>query len=374
MGFFTAWVEKHIILAKGEEWSLTFLERILVAGRALLFYTSKLVLPLKLTFIYPRWHISPMIWWQYLYPLLALLVIVILWLFRNRLGKGTLVSVLFFAGTLFPALGFFNIYPMRYSFVADHFQYLASIGLIVLGASVLYQIGEIIKKRIKSAPTIFFILFVSLLGFQTWRQTHIYKDLETLWTDTIKKNPTGWMAYTNLSLLRESQGRMEEALKLAQKVLELRPNDPIAKHNLANILLGHGQIGEAIQILRDVVVQKPDLAPAHSLLGSALFQLGNYDEAEKHLRIAIKLDPNYINPHESLARLFFARKQFEECIKECYEVLIRDPNNALVWLMAGDALDILGRKKNAIEAYQKALEAQPNLLEAKERLKKLQGN
>ncbi len=56
-------------------------------------------------------------------------------MFRNRLGRGPLVAVLFFAGTLVPALGFFNVYPMRYSFVADHFQYLASVGLLALLAA-----------------------------------------------------------------------------------------------------------------------------------------------------------------------------------------------------------------------------------------------
>ena len=33
-------------------------------------------------------------------------------------------------GTLFPALGFVNVFPFRYSFVADHFQYLASMPIL----------------------------------------------------------------------------------------------------------------------------------------------------------------------------------------------------------------------------------------------------
>ncbi|MGK4301758.1 hypothetical protein, partial [Klebsiella pneumoniae] len=74
-------------------------------------------------------------WWQYLFPLAVLAVIVSLWLARGKLGKGPLVAVLFFCGTLFPALGFFDVYPMRFSFVADHFQYLASAGLLALLAA-----------------------------------------------------------------------------------------------------------------------------------------------------------------------------------------------------------------------------------------------
>jgi len=139
-GLMTTWVEKHYVGAIGEEWTLPVIDRFLVAGRALWFYAGKLLWPQKPTFIYPRWEISSAIWWQYLFPLTAVTAIIVLWLLRRRLGKAPLVAVLFFAGTLFPALGFFNVYPHKFSFVADHFQYLASIGLIALGVSAAMQI------------------------------------------------------------------------------------------------------------------------------------------------------------------------------------------------------------------------------------------
>ena len=73
-------------------------------------------------------------WWQWLFPVAAVGVVAGLWLARHRIGRGPLVAVLFFAGTLGPALGFVNVFPMRYSFVADHFQYLAGVGLMALAA------------------------------------------------------------------------------------------------------------------------------------------------------------------------------------------------------------------------------------------------
>ncbi|HEX4342912.1 MAG TPA: O-GlcNAc transferase, partial [Verrucomicrobiae bacterium] len=120
LGLHTAWLEKHHVGASGAEWSLSFIERCLIAGRALWFYAGKLVWPSQLTFIYPRWQIGTGVWWQWLFPLAVLAVVVTLWRARKRLGRGPLVAVLFFAGTLLPALGFFDLYPMRYSFVADH--------------------------------------------------------------------------------------------------------------------------------------------------------------------------------------------------------------------------------------------------------------
>ncbi len=136
----TSWLERTHVGASGPDWALSVLDRCLIAGRALWFYAGKLLWPANLTFIYPRWQVDPGVWWQWLFPLMAVAMVTILWSLRERIGRGPLVAVLFFAGTLFPALGFANVYPMRYSFVADHFQYLASAGLIALAAAGLTKI------------------------------------------------------------------------------------------------------------------------------------------------------------------------------------------------------------------------------------------
>ena len=131
LGLVTSWLERTHVGAQGPEWAFSFPERCLIAGRAVWFYAGKLFWPANLTFIYPRWQINTGAWWQWIFPVAALAVVAVLWRLRRRIGRGPLVAVLFFGGTLLPALGFTNVYPMRYSFVADHFQYLASVGLIV---------------------------------------------------------------------------------------------------------------------------------------------------------------------------------------------------------------------------------------------------
>src|SRR5262249_6329783 len=126
LGMLTIWIEKHQVGAEGAEWSFGLPERCLIAGRALWFYAGKLIYPARLCFTYPRWQVDATAWWQWLFPLGALGVVVALWLARARVSRGPLGAVLFFAITLGPALGFVDVFPMRFSFVADHFQYLAS--------------------------------------------------------------------------------------------------------------------------------------------------------------------------------------------------------------------------------------------------------
>ena len=136
----TAGIEQRHVGARGPEWDFSFLERTLIAGRAVWFYVCSIFAPINLMFIYPRWGIDAGQWWQFLFPAGVLIALGLLWFWRKRLGKGPLVASLFFVGTLTPALGFVNIYPMRFSFVADHFQYLASIGVIALIAAAATRV------------------------------------------------------------------------------------------------------------------------------------------------------------------------------------------------------------------------------------------
>ena len=140
-GALTAWVERKLIGAQGAAFDLSIVQRVLIGGRAVCFYLGKLLWPSNVLFLYPRWNVSATIWWQYLFPAGALLLLAVAWGLRRRL-RGPLAGLLFFAGTLFPVLGLFNVFPFIYSFVADHFQYLASLGIIVLvsaGAALLLE-------------------------------------------------------------------------------------------------------------------------------------------------------------------------------------------------------------------------------------------
>ena len=54
--------------------------------------------------------------------------------------------MILFGVTLAPALGFVNVYPFKFSFVADHFQYLASIAVIALvAAGIARGVGKVDK-------------------------------------------------------------------------------------------------------------------------------------------------------------------------------------------------------------------------------------
>ncbi len=208
-GQLTAWVERMMIELGGAQVELTMVERCLIAGRAIWFYLGKLLWPAELIFIYPRWQVSSVVWWQYLFPATALLLLASAWGVRRR-WRGPLAGLLFFVGTLFPALGFYNLFPFLFSFVADHFQYLASLGMITLASAGIVLLLD--RWRLSSRPAgyLLCLMLLAALATLTWRQSQMYGDIETLYGKTIAENPDCWLAHNNLGNVLQSR---EESMR-----------------------------------------------------------------------------------------------------------------------------------------------------------------
>ena len=245
LGLLTSWLERTHVGARGPDWDISFLERCLIAGRALWFYVGKLVCPLNLCFIYPKWQLDTGSIRQWLWPGTALLALLLLWTARRRIGRGPLVAILFFAGTLFPLLGFFNGYFMRYSFVCDHWCYLSSLGLVALGGAVLTLSAEWLNNQ--SLLRVFKVIVLMWLAVLTWRHTGMFTDSETLYRTTLAVNPNADLAHNNLGLLLAQAGELDEAISHLQKAVDLRPTSAHAHNNLANAFRVTGQPRQAVE-------------------------------------------------------------------------------------------------------------------------------
>ncbi len=220
----TAWMEKNIVGASGQAWDLTPLDRMLIAGRALWFYAAKLVWPHPLVFFYPRWTVDSSAHWQYWFPLTAIVVVIVLYWLRHRLGRGPLAAVLIFAGVLVPALGFFDVYPFMFSFVADHFQYHASIGLIALAAAAFTLLAKRWTGPTSWLSSVFAAAALIALAVTARFQTAVYQDAQSLWERTVALNPDSWAAQFNLGCLLNERGKYPQAIECFQASLKVHPN------------------------------------------------------------------------------------------------------------------------------------------------------
>jgi len=360
LGLTTIWLEKHHVYAQGAEWALSFVDRCLVAGRALWFYAGKLLWPQKLTFIYPRWQIDSGVWWQYLFPLAAVAVIVILWLLRRRIGKGPFVAVAFFAGTLLPALGFFDIYPMRFSFVADHFQYLASIGLLALAAAAMTTFFGRLGPRQSFVGIVVCMAVLFVFGLQVWKQGNIYKDAETLYRDTISKNPNAWMAHNNLGVFLEQQGNLDEAMAHFAKAIRIKPDHALAHYNMAEALARQEKFEEAMAYNLKALQIKPDFPQPYNFLGMIYARQGKIDQAILYFHKALKLSPYYASARNNLGALLAREGKLDEAIAQLSEALRILPDYATAHNNLGEALMKSGKIDQAAFHFHQALKLKPD--------------
>ncbi len=257
MGLITMPLEKHGG-ATGSEWDLSLLERCLIAGKDLWLYLEKLFWPHPLTFVYPRWEINTSQASSYLPILAAAVSLVGLWLKRNGWGRPILVAMAYYGILLSLVLGFLNVFYFRYSFVSDHFQYLASLGPIALAAAGIVWLGDFFRQRMPWLKAAFGAGLLLTLGTLSWRQALVYQSLGTLWTDTLQKNPNCWMAHSNLGNTLFQEGHVDEAIAHYQTALQINPDYAEAHSNLGKALLLKGRVDEAIAHYQKALQLKPD--------------------------------------------------------------------------------------------------------------------
>jgi len=303
-GILTAWMERAFSGAEGEEFDFSVVDRVLIAGRAFWFYLGKLFWPENLALIYPRWKVDSSVWWQYLFPLGALFLFAASWVLRRR-WRWLLASLFFFALLVAPLLGFFNVSFFRFSFVADHFQYLPSVGIITpvsAGAGLLMM-------RLHGWPRVavygLCTALVATLAGLTWQQAHVYRDAETCYRSVIERNPTSWEAHINVGAELFKRGLLDEATIHFRRVLELSPDyAPAAKRayiSLGNTFLKRGQWDDAIAYIKKSLQIDPNYPPAHTALGSALHRKGRLSEAIAQYETSLQLRPRSATIHSNLA-------------------------------------------------------------------------
>ncbi len=303
VGLFVAWVERKVIGAEGEAFDLSFVERGLLAGRAIWFYLGKLVWPRNLIFVYPRWQIDPAAWWQWLFPLADAAVLIALWLVRRH-WRAPLAGWLFFVGTLFPVLGFFNAYLFRYTYVADHFQYLACLGMIVLASAGIALLLDRWSKTARHAGQGFCILLLATLILLSRRQSQMYSDTVTLYQTTIERNPACWMAHNELGSVLAAQGQTDDAIGEYREALAIKPDHAAAYNNLGLQLAGLRRFDEAFENYRRALELNPNFAEAHINLGSLLLDQGQMPQAIEQFEQAVQIKPNLAEAHYALGMAF----------------------------------------------------------------------
>ena len=395
-GLMTRWIELHRVGA-GSEWDLSPAGRLILAGRAAWFYAGKLVWPLELAFVYPRFAIEPAAPAQYLWPVTALALPLVLWSARRSIGRGPFVAVLCYALLLAPALGFFDVYFFVYSWVQDHFQYFASmagIPLLVAAAARGLSRAALPRRALVAAAC----LLVVGLGGTTWQRAATFSDSETLYRTTLEANPEAWLAHHNLGNMLVAEGKIDEglehlreavriypgnveglqsvgsallklerpdeALEWLERALELRPDFVPAQHNLVHALTELGRLDAAVAAGMRLTEIAPDDALAHHKLAGPLLRLGRLEQATLAFERAVALDPDVAELRTDLAMARAMAGRNDEALRELEHALRLAPRSFLAQYRRGLVLLALGEPAPAAAAFRAAIAERPGYAQA----------
>jgi len=286
--------------------SFVFLDSIFIANYALLFYLSKIILPVKLCALYPypqkNGNLLPFI---FLISPLIILILSSAVILSRRYTRKIIFGSLFFLICVFPVL---QLVPTGNAIVADRYAYLSSIGIFYIIAEFiawLYQ--KKLRKTlvIKALAVTGLAIVIVTLSFLSWNRCKVWRGPDTWFDDVLKSYPFETrermkfykeeieqdhgspQAYNNLAVFCGELGNHEIAIFLSQKSIEINPNSPEAYNNLAAAYGFSKNFEKAIEFSQKTIALDPRFASAYNNLAVAYYYKKQYALAIQYIDMAI---------------------------------------------------------------------------------------
>jgi len=192
---------------------------------SILFYLQKMLLPLKLSPIYP---LNPSCLAISL-PLAALFI-TLAFMFKDKARRILIFGTLFFLFGLLPIL----IRLDRF-IIADRYTYIPYVGIFYIVACGFYWLYARTREN-KTANIIVAVvmsLVIAEFSLLSHARTKVWKDGISLWSDTLRNYPDSYTAYNNRGVAYGRNGRLELALADFNRAVEIKPENREAYHNRA---------------------------------------------------------------------------------------------------------------------------------------------
>jgi Flp pilus assembly protein TadD len=353
------WFQQHNAIQEATVRTEDWLSRIATMGWMVWFYIYKAMVPFNLSMIYPRWQVDGWQWVSWLPGLGVLLCLVIFWIRRKTWGRAFLFGFGTFLITIAPVLGFCDMYWFLFSFVADHWQYISIISIIALVVCGAGKIREGRSARIRRMMNVLALLVVGTLSILTWQQTLIYKDEQTLWHDTLRKNPNAWIAWYNLGSNSLMMGREQEAYEGLSRSIDLWPGYAKAHSNLGTVLVNQGQLAPALDQFNEALRLNPKAAASHYNAAAVLVRMGKIDEAVPHYLEAVRLQPDFVKAMNDVATIYYQQGKLESAAEYFRRAVRLKPDDPELHLNLGNTLARQGKATEAIDEYRQALKLKP---------------
>lgn len=391
LGFLAAWMTIHIehgqAGAKGPGFHFSVTQHLIIAGKDLWFYPLKLFWPWPMMAVYPRWHISHLAAWEWIFPVTAFAIPLIMLAFSRKIGRGPFVAICVYGLLISPLLGFIAFYTEEYTFVADHYQYLACIGIIVLFTEAAARFFSRLKRPDKPSNDLgvpaegqasaavrgdtgglagwlgvaVSVLVLLVFGTMTWAQSEIYTPPLRVWTHNIKYSPDCWLAMEHVGVYEYGKGHVAAALVLFQRANELSHGENlIVNSNLGDVYRHLGQYAKAIPYYRRSLAVAGRQPPIIADLVDCYEKIGNWRQAYLDLLHGVKLLPRSADLQTKLGSMLARAGHAKRAIPHFRAAIKYEPRDTKALFGLASSLNAEGQWQEAIPYYRKALIASPD--------------
>lgn len=307
LGLNTARVEATLVGATGPEFDRSLLDRTLQAAQAWWFYVRTWFAPAEILFIHPPFDRGAFAWKAWLAVVAFLGACAVAWAMWRQGKRGPALVLAMFTAGVFPALGFINVYPLRYSPVAEHFAYVGTVALAAGTGWLASRFMSSLRRLDRGwvGPVALAGLLLAF-AFQVNRVSADYQDAETLWRATLARNPRAWIAANNLCHLAgqradaafragdraEAERHVSEAARLVEiAAREAGDWDMPLLGNLSEVRRLQGRYPEALEAIDKAIRLQPEFAGTRWQRARLLELMGRNDEAGREYQEAVRLGP-----------------------------------------------------------------------------------
>jgi Tfp pilus assembly protein PilF len=303
------------------------ISRLALAETTVAFYFSHAFFPLVSMPMYPQGPVDPPFWrvaaW---WGVMVFGLLPWLWFRRADFGRHVLLALGFFLLMIAPFSGFATQSYMYFTWVMDHFLYIAMIGpigLIVAGVDALARRASLLPRI---AGAIILGVIVLALGLQSRAYAGEWTSGERLWKYATRHNLNAWLAYYNLGNAYRYQGAINLAIPCYQVSIQQHSEFDWSHNNLGICLAETpGRMPEAIREYRAAIQLRPAFAEAHNNLANALSQTGHLDEAIPEYQAALAAQPELIAARYNLALALLNAGRNPEAAVQLREIIRQQP-------------------------------------------------
>ncbi|MBK7633255.1 MAG: tetratricopeptide repeat protein [Saprospiraceae bacterium] len=338
--------------------NFNFIQRLFVGAFSFTLYLIKLILPFRMSPLYPYPNNFP--WYFYPSMLIAPAVLYTLYITYKKEYKAIFFGLAFFIVNIVFLL---QILGAGQGYLADRFTYIAYLGLFFMAG---FYIDRYLSENSAKSNMVYGVAGVYLFVFAciTFQQNKIWENSATLWTHVLKYYKQTTLPYGNRANYYRDNKMYKEALADYNATISMKDAQPQAYNSRARLYFDIAKNQDTLLLaLNDynkAIQYDPKDGEFRVNRGATYARLGDIEKAIEDFNEGLKLKPDHAVGYLNRSIMYQNTGRIDLALQDIEQYLKLNPYNADLWYEKGRALRLLGKSQEAIGAYTEALKYKNN--------------